>query len=263
MSGIILTPREISKMSRSVRPAAEEGSQAWGAARDVLGKDWEVFKLESDTAALWDFTRGRGDPLLDLTGNDNDLTVVGGPVRQAGGPFGWRYDLDGSGDGLYAASDPASLKIVGELTVEVLCQWDSGDTGAVISKLDHDGTKRSWSLLRLDASDLVWRVSYDGDLDDELGVDVAVSPDVTDLYVAAIFKPGTYTRLFVNGNLVAEETSGIGDALFDSTADVLVGGEWSTPPTMSAGMDGKVYAVRITPRAKGPAEIWEAGGRLF
>ena len=262
MSGIILTPREISMMSRSVRPAAEEGSQAWGAAQDILGKGWEVFKLEPDTAALWDFTRSRGNPLLDLTENGNDLTLNGDVVRAADGPFGWSYDFPGTDDYLITSDNPASLQIVGELTVEAIVKADAINGRCIISKWDSGDNNRGW-LLHWSGAGIEVNISGAGIATDaQATADNATAPVSTALYIAFVYKPSAYLRLFVDGNLVAEDTSNIPSSLFNSNQNVTLGGFWSTA-ILNNDFNGKIYCVRITPRAKGPGEIWEAGGRLF
>ena len=227
-----------------------------------MSKGFRAFKPEPDSAAVYDFTRRLGDPLVDLSPNGNDLTLSGDVVRIADGPFGWSYDLPGSDDYLITSGNPASLRITGELTVEVIYKADVVNK-AVLSKYDVGDGNRSWQFGWDGAGSIFAAVSADGASVVATDViDDAVAPAGQVIYAAFTFKPSTYIRLFINGNLVTDTTSSVPASIYDSDQDVVLGGYMSSD-TLTADFDGKFYCVRITPRAKSVQEIRLAGGRAF
>lgn len=262
MSGIILAPNEISDLSRSVRPVAEEGTPAWGTAADVLGKGFKRFMVEPDTVALWDFTRKLGNPLADLSPYGNDLTLNGAVVRVADGPFGWSYDFPGTAsDYLMTSGNPASLQITGELTVEVIYKPEDVSWARMISKWDYGDANKSW-VLGYDSTNLEHRISVDGTAEQTIELPVVVAPINRVSCMAITFKPSTYSRSFVNGCLVAEDTSAVQASLYNSDQNVVIGG-YMDSDTLNEYFNGHIYMVRITPRSKSLEELWRAGGRLY
>lgn len=262
-SGVILQPHIISKMAKAIRPSSVMGSKEYGAASDILNKGWKPFRPEPDTAACWDFTMSRGGPLLDLSPNNNDLTLSGGVVRAADGPFGWSYDFPGSDDYLYVADNPSSLQIVGELTIEVIYKADSiAASKAIISKFDTDSDNRAWQLL-YDGTNLEFSLSSAGTASlTTVQYNDACAPVSTVLCVTAVYKPSAYMRLFINGSMVNEQTTSVPTSIYNSTENVTLGATYNDT-TKENDFDGHMYMVRITPRAKSAKEVWVCNGRCY
>lgn len=260
--GIILPPHIISQMAKAQRPADAMGPGEWAAGADILGKGWKPFRLEPDTAALWDFTRSRGDPLADLSPNGNDLTLSGDVLRAADGPFGWSYDFPGTDDYLITSGNPASLQITGELTVEAIYKADVIGSKAVASKWDEGDNNRSWQLF-YGSTFLGFAMSSAGTSQNAIAaVDDAIAPTGTVFYAAGIFKPSSYVRLIVNGCMVAEDITSIPASIYNCNQNITIGANWSTT-TPTYDFDGHIMCVRITGRSKSLSELYRAGARFY
>ena len=257
--GVLVPPNIISAMTKSVVPAISMGPGDYAAGADVLNKGWKPFKPEQDTAACWDFTKGRGNPLADLSENENDLTLSG--VLRIPDDLGWSYEFDGVNDYLITSGNPTSLQILGELSVEILIKTDALDTRYFMSKWDEGDSNRSWKL-GIEGGNLTVRISTDGVAEISATVDDAVSPISTIMHVAFTYKPSTYLRLFVNGYLVKEVTASIPTSLKNSNQNMTLGGFWSTS-TLNGDYDGHIYMARITPRAIEKKEMWIKGGNCW
>ena len=260
--GVILPPNVISRMARASAPHSQMGDSAWSAAADILNKGWKPFVPASDTSACWDFTKSRGDPLKDLTENGNDLTLTSAVLRAADGEFGWSYDFIGTDDYLITSGDPTSLKIIGELTVEVICKADAITASkTVISKWDTDSNNEGWRIT-WDGANIEYVITNDGSTDFITQVNDGAAPVSTVLYLAMVYRPSAYVRGYVNGNMVAETTASVPTSLFNSTQNFTIGGLWDDT-TLNHDFNGHVYMCRVTGRAMSHREIWNNGGRTW
>lgn len=166
--------------------------------------------------------------------------------------------------------DDNALDITGELTLEA---WINGvswgpNTVGVVAKYGADGNgRRSYMLSVSSSGQLRVLLSPDGtsvsaidvistDIDPNTGGDQAFALN-TWYHVAAVFVPSTSITLYVNGEAVLTETTGIPSQIYAGTADLYIGGFFSTDTGGSSDryFHGKIDEVAVYDDALGSSEI--------
>jgi Concanavalin A-like lectin/glucanases superfamily/Dockerin type I domain len=156
--------------------------------------------------------------------------------------------------------DTADLDITGALTMEAWIKLDSIPTGngGILGKYLGSGNQRSYLLY----------VNGQGAGDGALGM--VISPngtftnaaDLVDnvplptgewLYVVGTYQPNQAMRLYVNGVLVGQRTSGIPSQIYSSTADFWAGLQFDS--SIGNHLPGLIDEVAIYARALSAAEI--------
>jgi hypothetical protein len=246
-----------------------------------IGQDQPSFYatkvLASTPRGYWRLGQTGGIAVAESTGSPNlqgiyvGLGTSTGPgnlaqpgLRPAGGYFGLAADnraahLNGSNNYISIADTP-ELDITGALTLEAWIKLDNLPTGnaGIIAKYVGSGNQRSYQIY----------VNSQGDGNGELGM--IVSPDgtftnaksVVDnvplptgewLHVVGTFEPTQSLRLYINGVLVEQLTSGIPSQIFSSTADLWIGKQFDSNPANH--LPGLIDEAAIYPRALSVAEI--------
>src|SRR3990167_4196700 len=196
----------------------------------------------------------------DKTTNNNDLTNSGG-AETADTPFAQStgaVDLESlETDFLYAA-DSASLSIISDITIEAWINMEStpipGNVMAVAAKLNQATNQRSYALFLYNddtaGNILRWllQISDDGTARDQWKFTHALSTG-TWYHIAVAWDASEKTaELYIDtvsqGSKVADVADADATAIFDSTAQLLIG---ATGSNTSPGdlFDGKLDEVRI------------------
>lgn len=128
--------------------------------------------------------------------------------------------------------DSPSLDITGALTLETWVQFNSAidEEHPLITKWNPDAgpEQRAYLLQISNTSDVVFAVSTDGTTGAEGTNFSAVQSPYTFqtgrwYHIAATYEPSTFLRVYVNGELVGENTTNIMPSIFNSNASVVLG----------------------------------------
>ncbi|MHA2496415.1 MAG: DUF2341 domain-containing protein, partial [Candidatus Hodarchaeales archaeon] len=163
--------------------------------------------------------------MKDSTANDNAGTTQGTitSANRATGQVG--YGLGFNGQNNYVdVGNSTELQITGALTFE---GWfnarDTTSYQPLIAKWEDVNQKRGWELFVL--SELGGSVGfryYSSSNNPEWAGEAVISGNQW-YHVAAVFSPSSYTRLYLNGQLVSEDTTSIPAGLWDTPANVTFG----------------------------------------
>ena len=168
--------------------------------------------------------------------------------------------LNGSTSYVYIP-DHADLDITGELTIEAWINLDRAPSGAnagILAKYLGDGNNRSYNLYvegQNGTKALALVVSPDGTFTNAANL-VDDQPLAVGqwLHVAGTFKPNQFLRLYIDGNLVREMTTGIPSQIFNSTADLWIGTQYNTA-TGGNHFPGRIDEAAVYNRALSLEEI--------
>ncbi len=166
---------------------------------------------------------------------------------------GYCASLDGINDEFNAGND-SSLQITGAHTVGLWFKTDDLDNNAIFSKWNHTGDQRGWLIEgKVTTQELNYRISSDGTSG---GENVVTSPSAiyhNDVwtYVVGVFDPGVGQYLYVNGTLVASDTSSVPAAVHNSTANLLTGIRAGS----SAYLPGEVAGAFVYAAAAAAADV--------
>jgi hypothetical protein len=167
--------------------------------------------------------------------------------------------LNGSTSYMSVADTP-ELDITGALTMEAWIKLDSIPAGnaGIIGKYVGSGSQRSYLLY----------VSGQGAGNGELGMVISSDGTFTNakslvdniplttgewLHVVGTYQPNQAMRIYVNGTLVEQVTSGIPSAIFNSNSDLWVGLQYDT--SAANHFSGLIDEVAIYNRALSASEI--------
>ncbi len=255
--------------------------ETFSAGGTPIGDDQASFYPATILAAgprgYWRMGQTAGIAAADATGNPNlqgiyvALGTGAGPgnlaqagPRPAGGFPGLAADnravhLNGSTSYVNVA-DSTDLDITGALTMEAWIKLDSIPSGnaGIVGKYLGSGNQRSFLLY----------VNGQGAGNGELGM--VISPDGTFtsaanlvdnlvlatgqwVYVVGTYQPSQAMRLYINGVLVEQRTSGVPAAIFASSADLWMGLQFDT--SAANHLPGLIDEVALYTRALSAAEI--------
>ncbi len=249
---------------------------------DPIGEDQMSFysaRILSDAPkGYWRLGQTAGTALAEATGNSQlqgvyvGLGTGAGPgniaqagLRPADGFPGLAADnraphLDGS-TSFASIPDAADLDITGALTMEAWVNLDTLPTlnGGIVGKYVGSGNQRSYVLFVNKQGvgaigGLAMAISPDGTFTAATTlIDDVVMPTGEWAYVVGTFEPNQAMRLYINGALVEELTTGVPDHIFDSTAPLWVGLQFDS--STGNHLPGRVDEVGIYDRALSAAEI--------
>ncbi|WP_436514338.1 LamG-like jellyroll fold domain-containing protein [Ekhidna sp. To15] len=158
---------------------------------------------------------------------ENEGSVVGNVALD----FQNSLSFDGVDD-YVEIPDAASLDITGALTLETWVQFNSAidEEHPLITKWNPDAgpEQRAYLLQISNTSDVVFAVSTDGTTGAEGTNFSAIQSPYTFqtgrwYHIAATYEPSSFIRVYVNGELVGENTTSIMPSIFNSNASVVLG----------------------------------------
>ena len=174
---------------------------------------------------------GQGTTAEDLSGNNNNGEIIGGP-KWVNGHSGSALEFSGAENTHHVeVADTPSLNPDKEITLLAWIFIDVWEpTGGVISKYVGSGNQRSYDLHMDHNTNLSFRSSVSSNGAYQVGTSTtnAVAPEGTLVegqwqHIAMTYKGGEFLRLYHNGNMVAESAATATPSLFDNTAPLMVG----------------------------------------
>lgn len=191
-----------------------------------------------------------GSRMLDLTGGYNADFGSGKDVAtdwvQGGRPGGWgSIDIDGTNNDQLVVPNANINLGTGARTFSAWFRPDSVASGAVLGK---DKTAQEGMIWFPSSGLLKFRLK-DGVTTDSVELSGFVSN--TWYHLACTFLPSVYLRMYVNGSLEAETTSGVNSSVTTSTDDFNIGDR--SDGTLP--MNGKIDDVRIYDRDISAVEV--------
>jgi hypothetical protein len=237
-------------------------------ASDNLGNNYDVIYGEDNyalyepdvyTEGLWhlDESSGSGAYLVDSSSNGNNATPSG--TSYATGRHDGARSFNGTSDYVNAGSSN-TLKPTTELTVSTWVYADSGPASegrTAVSTFNYVSQTESygWNLGAIWTGDKFQFVVCDGGtiadhtVEDETFFTKYLGEWV---HVTGVFKSSEYIRLYENGELVAETTSGVPSSIVYSSNDLIIGRRSSQS---QSEWDGMIDEVRISSKALSTVEI--------
>ncbi|MDR4509349.1 MAG: FG-GAP-like repeat-containing protein [Candidatus Brocadiaceae bacterium] len=212
---------------------------------------------DPDLQAQYEFNEGSGPEATDSTGNGNDGAINGAA---------WSSGISGAGlsfDGVDDSVDfPTNLGITGELTVSAWVYPTAAPSGTgriIAATYDWDSNaslRRGWSLgLDYGSADrILFRVH------DSLGSSASVAIDdffADNLnrwtHVVGVFSPSQQVRVYINGAMAAEGTTGIPAAIaYQAGINLRLG---ARADSNGGRWQGGIDEVRIYNRALSDQEV--------
>jgi len=214
--------------------------------------------IEPGLVAYWKFNEGEGTTAKDSSGNNNDGTLKNGP-QWVEGKVGMALEFDGSDDYVDCGSD-SSLDITDELTVEA---WiyptavPSGQGRTVVSRYKYHPAPTpdtGWNLGRVWGSDDWFRFRVE---DGAGNRSWAVKSNFWSTYlnqwvhVVGVFKASEYIRLYINGELVDNNTTNVVSTIAYERP-LVIGARANTTQSFFQGI---IDEVRVYHRALSSSEI--------
>ncbi len=199
---------------------------------------------------------------LDGSADDHSLHENHGTVNAAAPTQG----AFGDDDGAFQFSDPSyvdlgkpdKLRITGAMTVAA---WFNADSAAlaghpsIVSRTGRDVHQNySWALILYEGVPRAW-VSQNGNSATWVDGTDPVAPGDWH-HVAMSFEPGTAMTLYLDGQIVAQQTSGVPTAINDpESVDIYIGASWYEGNAPSSVFSGAVDEVLVFSRVVSPYEI--------
>jgi len=143
----------------------------------------------------------------------------------------------------------------GEFTVELMLRLATAsavDTEGVVCQYPPTAGDRSFIIQRDTTDKLTCGVSQNGSNFVYI-TSAALSAGVWH-YIAFVYKPSTYLRVYVDGALSAEVTTGVPSSVRDSSADVVIG-RYNSSWGANNALDGHICDLRFSNKARTSTEI--------
>ncbi|HLP86798.1 MAG TPA: LamG domain-containing protein [Candidatus Paceibacterota bacterium] len=205
---------------------------------------------QTNLLSWWKFEGDASDSV-----GSNDGTIYGATGTSARCATSNCYDFNGSSDYI-DIGNPASLGLTGAMTASAWVYIDSVDNRRIVSKLN---ASNGWSLniessdafafmVSSSSSDIVWIES-----------NAAPSDYIGELvHVVGVYEPSVGLRIYVNGVLDNELTTGVPASQYNNSSNVNIGRRSNA--TVNSYWDGTIDEVMIWNRALSTPEIQELNG---
>lgn len=194
----------------------------------------------------------------DSSGNGSNGSLVGDATFSTSGIVGSHaLSLDGNGD-YFQVSDNSTLSITGELTITAWVNAnDLSGRGIVDKYTNQGGNQRAYSLHTPGGDGntrfLISPDGTSGSAAELIGSSGSLSVGEW-THIAAVYDPSSTMRIYVNGVLDAELTSGVPGNIADTTAPLYVGLHFN-PANSTNFFNGLIDDVRIYDNALSGTEI--------
>ena len=191
------------------------------------------------------FDEGQGDTAQDASGNGNNGTLVGN-LNWVSGKTGSALQFDGAENASYVeVADDPSLNPATEITCSAWIYFDTFlGSGGIISKYIGAGNQRSYTIhmhhdnpLGIAADFSSSGVYKAGTSAMSAGTDGDVIKEGEWQHVAVTFKAQEFLRIYINGQMQAEEevVAGVMDTIFDNNVPLLIGNDFQIGGSHRAG----------------------------
>ena len=200
----------------------------------------------SGLVAYWKFNEGSGTTTADSTTPHSNGTLLGNPTWTTGTVEG-ALQFNGSTSRV-DIGNPSELQLTGAMTVSAWVYINSFATNGLIVHKE-GATQGGWSLKVASSGVATMQVATNDTT--HVSVNSGLLPTNRWVHLTGTYDPGAALRLYVNGALAGQKTSGVPPSQYNSTLGVLIGrradgqGAW----------DGKIDDVRIYNRVLTLREI--------
>ena len=185
---------------------------------------------ELGLVAHWKFDEGSGFVAADSSGSGLTATQAGTEGSWVTGKCDGAYEF-GGGDSHFELSDSASLQLTGALTVAAWVKPTGESCFGVIAGIDQTGGSSNdmYTLKTNDADGLRWDLIAAADAGSNVSLD---SPSTLGAYsnqgadwvhVVGVLEPGVAASLYVNGDLVAKDTTDVPVAIQSTSTAFQIG----------------------------------------
>lgn len=184
-----------------------------------------------------------GDNLLDYSGNENDITLVGGAsVNESGNPFGFGGVMSFDGIDGYAYADDSDDWDFGSsaISISMFVQFNTLSGDQTILGRVGSGNDKSFKIIKNTSNKIQFFWSqYSGSAWD-FALTATTSMTIDTIYhIAVSGQAGGTLRLYING--VLEHSSGTFVSIRNSASNLAIGGLSS----LSDYMYGSISEIRI------------------
>ncbi|MHA2282406.1 MAG: DUF2341 domain-containing protein [Promethearchaeota archaeon] len=188
---------------------------------------------DTNYKGVWHSSEDPTGTIYDSTSNNNDGTPQGSmsSADQIDGQIDGSLNFDGN-DEYVDCGNPTELQITGSITVEAWFKADYFGNTYLVSKNGPSG-QRCWDIsfdnINLTHGYLIYRYALNGDghADDVGNVSIPINQWH---HVVGVFNASTYSRLFLNGQKVDENTTNIIASQYDAPNAVRFGARGDIPP---------------------------------
>ncbi|MFW9820120.1 MAG: LamG-like jellyroll fold domain-containing protein, partial [Candidatus Thorarchaeota archaeon] len=202
---------------------------------------------DSNYKGVWHLSENPTGTIYDSTSNNHDGTAQGSMIStdQIEGQIDGSLDFEGN-DEYIDFGNPIGLQITGSITVEAWFNADYFGNTYLISKNGPSG-QRCWDLsfdpINSTHGYAIYRYALNGDkhADDVGNVTVVINQWY---HIVGVYNPSTYSRFFMNGQLVDENVTNIVSSQYDAPNNLRFGTRGDpTPPNY---FNGTIDEVRIS-----------------
>jgi hypothetical protein len=188
---------------------------------------------DTNYKGVWHLSEDPTGTIYDSTSNNHDGTPQGSLISgdQIDGQIDGCLNFDGD-DEYIDFGNPTELRITGSITVEAWFKADYYGNTYLVSKNGESG-QRCWDIsfdhINLTHGYLIYRYALNGDIhaDDVGNITIPVNQWH---HVVGVFSASTYSRLFLNGQMVDENTTSILSSQYDAPNTVRFGARGDDPP---------------------------------
>lgn len=215
------------------------------------------------------FNEGEGETAEDFSGSENHGTLIGSP-KWVDGRDGSALQFSGEENSNYVeVADSPSLNPNDEITCMAWIYFDEWHpTGGVISKYVGAGNQRSYDIHMHHDTELSFTSSCSSNGAYQVGVSTtnADAPAGTLIegewqHIAMTFRASEFSRLYHNGEMVADSDASATDSLFDNDVPLMVGTDFDIGGAHNGQpreFTGIIDEVAIYSRVLSDAEIQQA-----
>ncbi|MFX1455670.1 MAG: DUF2341 domain-containing protein [Promethearchaeota archaeon] len=204
---------------------------------------------DANYKGVWHASENPTGTIYDSTSNNNDGTPQGSmsSADQVDGQIGGSLNFDGN-DEFIDCGNPTSLQITGSITVETWFKADYFGNTYLISK-NGPSHERGWDVSFDDINSthgyLIYRYALNGEVhaDDVGNITVPINQWH---HVVGVFESSSYSRLFLNGEMVDENTTDILSSQYDGPNPVRFAARGdSIPPNYYNGIIDEIRISNI------------------
>ncbi len=186
----------------------------------------------------------------DQTVNQNDGTLTNGPTFDSGN--GGSIVFDGTNDWVDCGNNTIT-KPSGPMTIEYWFKGKSASSNATTSGTTGASGQRGYMLAVNNGTAFYFVIASNSTTVKTLSHTLTF--DHTQWYhFAGVYNPSTYMRIFINGNQVAETTSGVASSQYTGNSNTLKIGSRGDN-TAYGVFDGNIASYKLYHKSLSPTEV--------